>query len=129
LDSSDPQFFDELILEGKSYFWLPACDTPISGQYQLLATRSSPAMLRVIDLTVFSFSSEPGNSIQQLRCRALDPECFGPKSGFLLGPFSLFPLVRYEAFRFARSIVWKHSTLLFAFASETPATYRDKHLR
>jgi len=29
-------------------------------------------MLRVIDLTIFDFSSEPGNSIQQLRCRALD---------------------------------------------------------
>jgi hypothetical protein len=29
-------------------------------------------MLRVIDLTIFDFSSEPGSSIQQLRCRALD---------------------------------------------------------
>jgi len=86
-------------------------------------------MLRVIDLTIFDFSSEPGNSIQQLRCLALDPECFRPKSGLLQGPFSVFPLVRYEAFRFARSIVWKHSTLLFAFASETLATDRDKHLR
>ena len=86
-------------------------------------------MLRVIDLTIFDLSSEVGNSIQQLRRRALDPECLRPKSAFLLGPFSVFPLVRYEAFGFARSIVWKRSTLEVAFASETPATDRDEHLR